>query len=332
MTVDTLDLTPASEQPPGRRRFTRLVAAAVVIHLLAAVTAAFVTRAEPAEVAVGTDFLAGVAARTEAADRFRFEALLSIGGAGVDLDDVPVLHGEQAGPSSRFVVDVGAFAEETGAPDPGVIAEVVTDGQVLFIRAPGLTALPGQGLPPAMAPLAELGERWGRVDVVAAQATAPDVVAALGTQGLDLDGMLEMLRASQEPRQVGRGEVRGTAVTRYEASVPLPAVGTNGGVLPEGIDGDALREALEDVEVDVEVAVDDDDIVRRFAMTLDSDVFDAVAEATGAPAGVMSGVTFTMAFEVFDLGDPSIAVVLPEVADPVDLTPWALELASLAAD
>lgn len=345
MTLETdrdVDLVPEAPAAPARRRRGGLAAGLAALLVVAAGVAVAAGRGGSdgdGVVAVGPDFFANAAATTEAAESFRFEALLSLQGAGLDLTNAPIFSGEQVGAASRVVFDMSAVGANMGVPDVGgEMFEAISDGQVLFLRAPLFADLAGRGaLPPEVAPLASLGTGWGRIDLTAVDASVPTQLSALvGAQALDLDSVLDLLRAAGEPEVLGAGEVRGVSVERYAATVTMGEMidssGTDVAALDEimagaGAEAAGVLDAIRGVELRLEVAVDEAGVVRRFVVSFDEAFFEAIAAEIDAPVGDISGISFGMAFEVFDVGDPTIAIVLPDAPDAVDLTPWALQLA-----
>lgn len=345
--VEAFDIAPLPEPTPtppaAERRTLRRVATVGVALLLPLGAVAVLTSSDGG---VELEDLAAAADRTEAVDSVRFEMSMSISAEGEDLA-FPLATGEQADGDSHLVMDLGAMQEATGTSPFGddVAMEIYTVDGVLYLRAPMFATLAdlGGAVPPALAPLAELGDRWGVADAAATGATPEEVAAATGSNGLDMATGLDLMRgAADDLEETGPGEVRGVPVTEFEGSITFDDLfDAQGGDLSmldglfpadvEGIDTDAILDAMSTVELDLEVAVDDDGLVRRVAFGFDESFFGAVFEEMGLPGGgEVPDLEMQMAIELYDLGDDSISIEAPVVEDPVDLTPWALEMAERA--
>ena len=348
--MQAVDLLPAPPPlPPTEkgRGLRRLTTALLALQLPLAAVAVVVAGDD-----AGATDLAAAADRTEELGSLRFEMRMRMSAMGEDVE-ITMLRGEAAGSRSHMVFDLEDMTEAFGeAPfgdaafDDGVAMEMFTEGGVLYVRAPLFAAIEhqvvetGGALPPELAALAELGERWGVADLAASGATPDQIAAVTGSGGLGMAQGLEMLRSAAADLDArGSGEVRGVAVTEYEGSITfedmMAAQGGDlsmfEGMLPTDVEGlrpADLLDAMAAVPLDFEAAIDSDGLVRRVAFGFDESFFEAVFAELGLPGpGAVPDLEMQLAIELFDLDDPGIAIELPVVDDPVDLTPWALQLA-----
>jgi hypothetical protein len=333
---------PQPSTPPERGRGLRRVTAGLLALQLPFAAAALVVQAGDGD---GPPDLAAAADRTEAVGSARFEMVMSFSGEGEHFE-LPMFRGEEAGGRSHMVMDLAAMADALGEPSPfptdDVAMEMYTDGGVLYLRAPMFSAIDDLGgeVPAALAPLFELGDRWGVADLAATGATPEEIAGLTGSSGLDMASGLALLRtAADDLEESGTGEVRGTPVTEFEGSITFgDMLEADGGELSmlegmfpadvAGIDPAEILDAMSSIALDFEVAVDDDGLVRRVAFSFDESFFEAMGEGLDLPAGGdVPDIEMEMAIELFDLDDPSITVELPVVEDPVDLNPWLLAMA-----
>lgn len=339
-----LTLTPVVPAPRRRTGLTRLTGALLVLQVPLA-GAALLIAGQDEEVT-----LAEAAENTAEVDRLRFAMYVSADVPGQpSMDDVELMTGEQEGDLQHFVMDFRQMAESMGE-DAGELdglddaaMEMIFTPDRFYVRTPmfaGLAELDPENAPPEIQPLIALGDGWGSVDLATlAEVIDIDVATLSGGQTMDLTSALELLAiADGEVEERGSGEVRGVEVEELRTTITFGemleaegAAAATEGFLPGaeelGIDPDELLEALEDVEVRLDVAVDDDGIVRRFEMTFDEALFEAVGEFIGAPADAFGGsFEMSMAVETFDFGDESIDVEEP--TDAVDITPAFEELSA----
>lgn len=333
---------PAPPVGPGRRPgLRRATAGLLALQLPFAALALVVAGPDDA----GSD-LALAADRTEAVDSLRFEVVMELTADGEHLE-VPMLRGEEVGDRGHVVM---ASLDELlgGAPAGGDVGmELFTDGTVVYVRAPMFAALDdlGGAVPPAIEPLVELGDRWGVIDVASTDASPEVIAAATGTGGFDLATGLDLLRgAADDLEESGVGQVRGVEVTEFEGTITFEDLfDAQGGDLSMlegmfpadlgGLDLGEMLDAMASIDLDFEVAVDDEGLVRRVAFGFDESFIEAVLDELDVPTpGAGPDLEMHMAIELFGLGDPSITVDLPQIDDPVDLTPWALELAETFGD
>lgn len=302
--------------------------------------------AGPTEFAATPQFLRATVKRSTE-DAFRFEMTMSMavddGGEGLDIE-VPFLTGAQDGERFRAEMNLGAMAEQMGeAVDPGDLPpgfdmgiEMVGDAETMYIRAPMFAALateplPSDGLPPQMTAafeaFAEMGDRWGRVDLSALGDIAPDQVrsSVSSGQGMDPMALFEILAGTDDVDDLGRSEVDGEPVHGLAAQVSLrelmEAQGTDPEDLAQQVAGtDEFPEAVFDTEMSIEVWIDDDGLVRRLAFAYGPELFEATDEFEGAEFG--------FSFDFFDYGEP-VDIEFPDPSETVDVTEAFTTLAEL---
>lgn len=295
--------------------------------------------------------LAEAAARTDDVDQLRFAMYVSADIPGEDsFDDMLLMTGEEDGDRQHFVLDFREMAESVGEEndgftDMGVGMEMILTPDRLYLRTPMFAAIDAEvdePMPPFAQPLIDLGDRWGWVELTTLAGLANIDPSALSeSQTMDLDGALALLRvADGEVEHRGRGEVRDVAVDELRTTIAFSDLMETEGIgaamaedyLPAagaaGLDPAAVLEALRDVEVQIDVAIDDDDVVRRVELTLDEELFEAMADLLGAPGGFGATFEMGMAIEIFDLGDESIDVEEPS-GDVVDLNGSIADLVQL---
>ncbi len=231
---------------------------------------------------------------------------------------------------------------DAGADAEGGAVETVTDGDVVYVRAP------------AMGVLVDGGDRWIRLDPdeLAAEADArgidPSMVEDLDQLAspmpvLDPAALLDWLTAAgAEVTVVGAERVNGVDTTHQRATLEL-------GDLAERLDPEARSElersmahlggsadALLDTPLPVDVYVDDGGLVRRVVLTL-AYGSEATAGAPGSSgsggAGIGGGIddlfgdlSMTVTVDYLDLGEP-VDIAVPDRADTVGVGDLMDELA-----
>lgn len=305
-------------------------------------------------------FLAQVAQRSEAADRYRVTAHLTMRlVAGFDRftinPDRPVLTMEVADGAASGRFDLGAMLDSTiGQAPPAVrnsyfeaqqthgafVMEMAGDESVSYLRAPFFGWMAEQAAPgdDTLAPLADLGDRWGRIDLTAIGVDlAPSELGSL-FGGTDVGNPAEirqlLVSVSDDVADLGADVIDGDPVHGLEAVVTIGDLIEAQGMSRDDLlalgdpGGDpatrAIVEGLFDTDVPLGVWVDGDGLLRRVEFELDlGDLITAAAQQTGEelPPG---GITFemTMRLDFGDYGDPDIVVEMPDAAEAVDLTPW----------
>jgi hypothetical protein len=128
----------------------------------------------------------------------------------------------------------------------------------------------------------------------------------------DPTAMLEFLGAAADVEEVGRDVVRGVSTTRYHATLDLVRLLEEGvDRLPPdlrerferegGVEGalGAFAEMFEGVDVETDVWVGDDDLVRRLRMVMP---LDELGDQFGAPPGELAGLEIATTMDVYDYG------------------------------
>src|SRR5687767_13987391 len=143
-----------------------------------------------------------------------------------------------------------------------------------------------------MAPLGELGDGWGRVDLTAFEDLLPAGSAAnLGGQGADPSAFLDLLEDVGHVEELGSETQDGVALTGYAADVSLADMMDAQGMAPEdmgslfGAGGEEIGEAVLEVEIPIEVWVDGEGYVRRMVMEIGGpELLEAVESIEDVPA------------------------------------------------
>ncbi len=291
-------------------------------------------------------FLKKAAEATDAATAYRYEMAIEMqisdGAMSIDVSpDEPFAVGAMSGTSAHTLLDMGPFFDAViESLDPSqagamqrligddLSMEIITvDGARMYVRAPMLGQLAGEGQLPGGADLAALRDGWAMVDLgQVGYLSAEDLAQLTGTQGSTTpDAIVGLLReASADVTEVGRVDVRGVATTHLRARVNMGAM-----MEAQGLDRDQLAgvagdlDAMLDVELPFEVYVDDEDRVRRVSLTLDPEALqDLVGES--APPG--ADFSFTSTIDMFDFG--ADIEITPPPADQIvaDLTDAFLAL------
>jgi LppX_LprAFG lipoprotein len=184
----------------------------------------------------------------------------------------------------------GAFAKDAGEMAITVkrgtneTTEIVYQGTVFYVQPPDAT-----GLPP--------GKRWLTVDLAEfAPSAAADLSGFIQFVQSDPKRILGLVASGiTDVKEDGSEEIRGVPTTKYTGTIDLTEAAESAGDLE-----DALKGALEGAEfttLPVQVWVDDDGLVRRFAYSL------PVAAERG-------GGTATVTVELYDFG-ANVEVEIP---------------------
>jgi hypothetical protein len=348
------------------RRLRRSALPVVVVTAAVAASAACAQKADPADFTVGdvrfeaTPEFAAEAAERSTSQPYRLEAELrmaiAVGGESMDVD-APLMSGEQDGELSHVEMDLGDLFDEMaqvapageGLPpeltDADLTMEIVGDGTTMYLRAPMFGALADMaggaaaGQLGPMGELADLGSKWGRVDLGELGDILPlnDVASAAGGQAIDPRAFFDLVSGTDQVEDLGEAEVRGVEVHGLAAETTLGELldasgadpdelaGTLGNGLPA--DGEEFFDSFLDTPMPVELWTDDQGYVRRLDYEMD---FAAMFESAGLDDEIGGGAPdefsygFTMDF--FDYGDDSIVIELPDPDETVDVTDAFLEL------
>lgn len=164
---------------------------------------------------------------------------------------------------------------------------------------------------------AELGGSWLELDMAEAMVQAGidvDLAAIIQAQSSDPTSALQFLEGAETVTEVGQEELRGTETTHYEVVVNLQK--TVDAADPAVRDDMQTLVDLYTVEtIPMEVWIDDDGRVRKFAQTIDYDTFELPGDVDLGP---LAGTTSTITAEYHDFGTP-VAVSFPDPADTVTM-------------
>jgi hypothetical protein len=350
MTADLVTETPARPRPrTGRLR--RAAAPALVLALVGGAAACAkdagdtVTQTkigeddgqapEPSEFAATAAYLSDVA-ESSAAEPYRIEMDFSIDAAGEHVDADNMMTGEIDGEQAAFHMDMGSlFASIPGGPDPSEMTmDMVTDGQLIYIKAPMFAALAdlassagGGGIDTgSLGDLAAVADQWGSVDPAAIGdgTDVGEIVGEVGAQGADPRQFLQLVSEATDPHELGDDVIKSTRVQGIGATITfqemLEAQGTDvGEYIDQVTSGEGLPpgavDALLQMEMPVEVWVDADDHVRE--VKLQYDLGELLASA-GVDDSEMGSASFAMTMDFFDYSADDIAIEIPEAT--VDLT------------
>jgi hypothetical protein len=344
-----------SNRRGARRRFT--IAAALTLTLVGGACAKAADGPDAAiDVEVGDfaatpEYLAGVADATDGLTyRMSMDMTMAVEAEGESLDmGGTLMTGEVEGERSTMTLDMGELFSDIAADAPAdesmpeefldedLTMEMVTDGSTLYMRAPFFAAIVEMALDTGASPddlgplgdLADLGDRWGRIDL--AEMSPSQVASAAGAQSSDPRAFLDMVTRGTDVHELGSETIDGVETRGLGATV------TYGDMIEaQGMDADDLREqmspgddqhaetfdglldAIFAMEMPVEVWVDDDDRVRRITLDMDmTRALGAAAEGAGEDLGD-GGMSIAMVMDFFDYGDESIEVEVP--TDSVDIT------------
>jgi hypothetical protein len=275
--------------------------------------------------------------------RYEMTMAMDLEGESIDLGG-PIATGEFDGERNSMHMDMGAMFEAMfgsmggGEELPEGLAgdmsvDYVTDGQALYLRAPFFASMFGSvpggdaselGDAGGMATaFAELGDRWGRVDIAALGDVSPGQATGslTGSQAYDPQVFLDMIRETAEVEDLGTDEIDGEPVTGLAAEVDMEAMLEAQGLSTADLGGDAA--ALAGTTFPIEVWVGADDLIRRIHFSFDEE---SLAGAGGDTAGgeaaaeALGGVGMAVTMDFTDYGDESIEVEVPTGDDVVDIT------------
>jgi hypothetical protein len=166
------------------------------------------------------------------------------------------------------------------------------------------------------------GRDWIAIDVTQSDG-ADGLLDGLGGMGRDPFGSLHLLEQADSYEEIGTETVRGVDTTHYRLIVnPAKAwdqLDQQGRDALSGSLGD-FGATPPDIDLPYDVWLDEQGRARRLSFAMGSDLLDDVAGSTANPAELqlLGDLSLTMTMEIFDYGDPSIAIEAPEGA--VDMT------------
>lgn len=206
--------------------------------------------------------------------------------------------------SARFTMSVGGGTEGGGEQ----LAEGVEDfetqrRQITFSGPQGeLDAVVDGSETYLRVPFLE-GASWVRVDF--ADLGGGSLGGPVGLPLQDPGGAIELIDGtSGQVRELGEEDAEGVATTRYAVTVDLVAVADQADALAGGDVAAAMAETGAR-ELAMNVWVDDDDLIRRVAYTLDADP----TEVSAGDATFSAGGPVTATFAYRDFGtDAEVAV------------------------
>jgi hypothetical protein len=265
----------------------------------------------------------------------RFEMTIRV---GVEIDgdvsgpDASRLSGVFDGEREHVRMDIGGFAGDDG----GHMEQVVDiPGNALYVRGTypaevteAMSSL--GGTMECVAALGELGDRWGRADLTALVDVLPEAwrsrVGQARLQNLDPSALLDLVAGAESVEELGTAEVQGEAMTGLAATVTAADISeaqgtsTRGVEPPTGAESAALADLLADLEYKVEVWIDRDGYVRRLVLD-QGEAMEQILEETDTPgSNALTAFMFILTLDLFDYGDESIQVEVPEAVDTVDIT------------
>jgi hypothetical protein len=350
---------------------TRRATALAAVAALALAGAACASEADPDDYAdvitdAGEDAGAGTQALASAADRSAGEAYrvtvsmqMDVSGAGPDEDvsvDADLLTGEVDGEAYETHIDMSAALTDLEASGGGPMGsgelagqdltmDMVGDAEVAYIRAPlfaelgDVEAAEEEGFsvtddPEAFAQLADLGDRWGRIDIAEIEGLDPGAMAGplTGNGMSDPQAMLDALGEGTEAEDLGTDEIDGVEVhgTGFRLSysdllgeaMNAPGGSSEG---PGGMDEEELADFAGAMlgDIPVEAWVDGDGYIRRISYQLDmTPMFEAFGgpDDGGGDEDMPDSFTMGVSLDFTDYGDPGIEVEFPDEADTVDVT------------
>jgi hypothetical protein len=278
------------------------------------------------------DYLGQAVARSEG-QAYRYEEGLTLDVLGEHAAVDRLITGERKGRQTALTMDVGALYKSLPAMphlDGDLTMNVVTDGKTMYIRAPVFAALAeqtGSSTGGALGPMkvfADLGDKWGRVDLgsLGEDKALGRVLKDTGVQGSDPGAVLDVVKHADDPHDLGTDTIRGDTVHGLGATLTFEKLiegegldfddylGSLGSSIPAA--GQEVLDTIRNQPMPVEVWVDDDAHVRR--MVLDIDMSKLLGGATGGEGGLEVKTTV----DLYDYGSPSIAIHVP--SSSVDVT------------
>lgn len=271
----------------------------------------------------------------------RFEMTIQM---GVEIDgdfrgpDPSGVTGAFDGERQHVRMDIGGL---TGWGDDGGRTEQIVDlaGNALYVRgtysAELTEAMSVLGAGEYLEALGELGDRWGRADLAALADVLPEnwrsQLSQIRLQNLDPIAFLDLIAGAESVEELGTAEVQGEPMTGLAATVTAAdiseAQGRSTSVTEPNVEAEpgALGDLLASLEYEVEAWIDHDGYVRRLGLD-QGDAMEQLMEETDTyesdtyGSDTLSAFTFTLTLDLFDYGDESIEVEVPDAADTVDIT------------
>lgn len=248
--------------------------------------------------------------------------------------DASKLTGAFDGERQYVRMDMGRLA---GAGDDGRRTEQIFDnpGNALYVRGTYLAemteAMSNLGATTeCLEALGELADRWGRADLTALADVLPQnwrsQLSQIRLQHLDPSAFLDLVAGAESVEELGTAEVQGEPMTGLAATVTAAdiseAQGTSTSVTEPtaGAESGALSDLLASLEYKVEAWIDRDGYVRRLVMD-QGEAMEQILEETDTPgSNDLTAFMFILRLDLFDYGDESIQVEVPDAVDTVDIT------------
>jgi hypothetical protein len=284
-------------------------------------------KATPEYLAAAVEDLEGVPRRFEMTIRAGAETNGDVSGP-----DASRLTGVFDGEREHARMDIGGLAGDDG----GRMEQIVDmPGNALYIRGTYSAEMTEAmsslgGTMECVAALGELGERWGRADLAALADVLPKArrsqLGQARLQNLDPSAFLDLVAGAESVEELGTAEVQGEPMTGLAATVTAAdiskAQGTNTSVTepPTRAESSALADLLADLEYKVEAWIDHDGYVRRLVLD-QGEAMEQIFEETDTPgSNALTAFMFILTLDLFDYGDESIQVEVPDAVDTVDIT------------
>ena len=337
-----------SERTNGRTAWRRTVVVVALAALVAGACADDAGSPDTATAGVGefeatSAYLSRVAGATEGLSyRMSMDMTIGFSGGGEDIDaGGTVMTGEVDGDLSNMTMDMSEMTGDLpGAASAGDLSQqIVTDGTTMYMRTSVFAStMLDNGASPAdlgpIAPLAELDDEWGRVDL--SQISLSQIAGASGGQSTDPRAYLEMAAAGTDVHELDAETIDGVETSGLGATITygdmLDASGvgadefrdqfsTMSGGIVGSEDGAEIYDTVMDemfaTPMPIEVWIDGDDRVRRIALDMNmAEIMAGVAEQLGEdPVDV--GMSMTMSLDFSDYGDETIEIEIPETSTDV---------------
>lgn len=205
-----------------------------------------------------------------------------------------------------LVIDMSAIAEFAASADPGAAEELAlfADGPV----AVDLAQLPALGV---------------EGDVAAADLMSQ---FSQGAQVIDPSAIVEALRSVDSLTEVGNQEENGIEVTVYEANITLADYtealgqsledGASGLGDVGGFDAAAFAPLVADLEVELQISLDGEGLLRQIVTTIDMGSFLETMLGAGAEADDIGELTMVVeTWQTFDNYGDDVEITAPDAPD-----------------
>lgn len=278
------------------------------------------------------------------AHRFEVDAQIAMLGETIDIDGM--MTGEFDGTREHMVMDMGAMMEqmmgalgEDGGDLPSeflgddMTVETVVDSDAMYMRAPFFATL-GSAMPSGedlgeagdlFDAFTQLDDKWGKVDLAELGDVLPGEAAGAlgGGQTYDPSVFLDMIKASDDVKELGSDEIDGVTVTGLSANVSMADMLESQNMSADDLGTDIGE--LGDVGFPMEVWIDGDGLIRRIKFSFDDETMTDIAESSGEDIpeedlAELGGFGFGMTMDFTDYGDDSITVEVPSGDEVVDIT------------